>query len=66
MTKTMNAILERLLSQEIRNQEIWQKEEFEKLGIDPSERAAIITEIQTWMKENDIRFNSDWYLRPQS
>lgn len=58
MTRKMNAILERILSQEIARQEVWSKEDVEN-GF-PG-REDIIQEIKDFMKENDIKFRKDFY-----
>lgn len=59
MTNTMNAILERVLSEEIAKQEMQSKEDIAN-GF-PS-RDNIIKEIKDFMKENDIKFRQDFYL----
>ena len=62
MTKKMNAILERVLSQEIAHQEIWEKEDIARFGESMS-RADTIAEIKQFMQENDIRFNHEFYIQ---
>lgn len=59
MTNTMNAILERVLSEEIAKQEMQSKKDIAN-GF-PS-RDNIIKEIKDFMKENDIKFRQDFYL----
>ncbi len=59
MTNTMNAILERILSEEIAKQEMQSKEDITN-GF--SSRDNIIKEIKDFMKENDIKFRQDFYL----
>ena len=62
MTDRMSAVLERVLSQEIAHQEQWSKEDVEMFG-EHMNREALIAEIKQFMKDNDIRFNQEWYLR---
>lgn len=62
MTATMNAILERVLSQELAKQEIWSKKDVELFG-EHMNRDKIIAEIKKFMETNDIRFNQEWYQR---
>ena len=59
MTNTMNAILERVLSEEIAKQEMQSKKDIANGS--PS-RDNIIKEIKDFMKENDIKFRQDFYL----
>lgn len=59
----MKAILSRVLSQEIAHQEIWKKEAIEKWGTEKVDRDEIVKEIKSWMKQNKIKFNYDWYIR---
>ncbi len=64
MTDRMKNILERVLSQEIAKQEIWSKEDVELFG-EHMNRNGIINEIKQFMKDEDIRFNQEWYIRGQ-
>jgi hypothetical protein len=59
----MKAILSRVLSQEIAHQEIWKKEAIEKWGVEKVDRDKIVKEIKSWMEQNEIKFNYDWYIR---
>lgn len=59
MTDTMNAILERILSEEIAKQEMCSKKDIAN-GF-PS-RDNIIKEIKDFMEENNIKFRQDFYL----
>lgn len=59
MTNTMNAILERVLSEEIAKQEMQSKKDIAN-GF-PS-RDNIIKEIKDFMEENNIKFRQDFYL----
>lgn len=59
MTNTMNAILERVLSEEIAKQEMQSKKDIAN-GFPP--RDNIIKEIKDFMEENDIKFRQDFYL----
>lgn len=62
MSGTMSSILERVLSQEIAHQEQWSKEDVEMFG-EHMNRDGLIAEIKQFMKDNDIRFNNEWYMR---
>ncbi len=62
MTDIMNAILERVLSQEIAHQEQWSKEDVAMFG-EHMNRDKQIQEIKQFMQDNDIRFNQEWYVK---
>lgn len=61
MTKTMSAILVRVLSEELGRQRAWRENDIEE-GFDGSDRDEVIEEIKTFMKENSIDINSSYAL----
>lgn len=64
-TDRMEAIMERIFSQEIARQEQWSKEDVEMFG-EHMNREALIQEIKDFMEANNIRFSMDWYMRDRA
>lgn len=63
MTTRMNAILGRVLSQELAKQEVWGKQDIAN-GF-PG-RDDVIKEIKDFMEENNIKFRKDFYYEQRS
>lgn len=59
MTKLVNAVLERVLSEELGRQNAWLKDDMNN-GFDTSTREAVITELKEFMTENDIEIRPDF------
>lgn len=61
MTARMNAILSRILSEELGNQEKWKIKDSNN-GFDTTDRDEAIQEIKNFMIENNIELRTDYYL----
>ena len=60
MDSVLKSILSRVLTQEIKNQREWEREDIE-LGIDFGERKEYIKKIEEFMSENGIE-KSPWFM----
>lgn len=61
MTARVNAILSRVLSEEIGRQEKWKIKDSNN-GFDTTDRDEAIQEIKNFMVENNIEIRTDYYL----
>lgn len=61
MTARVNAILSRVLSVEIGNQEKWKNKDMDN-GFDTTDRDEAVTELQQFMRDNNIEFRTDYYF----
>jgi len=59
MTKTMSAILVRVLSEELGRQKAWREQDISN-GFENAYRNNVMKEIEDFMKENDIEINSSY------
>lgn len=62
MNTFMQVILSRVLSEEIAQQELWQREDEKNFGKDMSDRSSYVAEIKQFMKDNGIEFKEHFYL----
>lgn len=60
MNKTMTAILERVLSEELGRQHAWREQDISN-GFDGKDRDAVIADIKSFMKENSIDFTRSYF-----
>ncbi len=61
MNDTMNAVLSRILSEEIAKQEVWRDLEQTQFEISPDSRNEVIDTVKAFMQENNIDFRQDFY-----
>lgn len=61
MTARVNAILSRVLSEEIGRQEKWKNKDMDN-GFDTTDRDEAVAELQQFMRDNNIEFRTDYYL----
>lgn len=61
MTDRLNAILERVLSEELGKQSVW-KEDDKKHGFPIDTRNEAIKDIEDFMKVNGIKLNRAYYF----
>ena len=61
MTAKMNAVLERVLSEELGRQAVWMVDD-KKMGFPTDTREEVVKEIKEFMKQNDIKIREDFYL----
>ena len=60
MTKYMNAVLERVLSEELGRQSVWLADD-KADGRDTKTRTGIIEEIKNFMDQEGIKFRQDFF-----
>jgi hypothetical protein len=61
MTARVNAILSRVLSEEIGRQEKWKNKDMDN-GFNTTDRDEAVAELQQFMRDNDIEFRTDYYF----
>lgn len=61
MTARVNAILSRVLSEELGRQEKWKNQDTDN-GFDTTDRDEAVTELQQFMRDNNIEFRTDYYF----